>query len=108
MPRKFDRMPDLPLTIDDARVEQFMEHYYAMSNAPNNDNEGHDGWTDMFTEDATYAFNDKVAVGHAGTPSLSLPFPCPPLPLFPFLPPLPLPFRYLPSTFDTVTEGYRT
>ncbi|KAG8529707.1 uncharacterized protein KY384_005188 [Bacidia gigantensis] len=65
MARKFDRMPDLPQTVDDPKVEGLMEHYYSLSNAPNDEEDGHDSFTDMFTEDAEYSFNDKVSKGHA-------------------------------------------
>ena len=65
MARKFDRMPDLPKTVNDPKVEEFMEHYYAMSNAPNN-KESDDEFIGMFTKDGQYCFNHKVATGHAG------------------------------------------
>ena len=65
MARKFDRMPDLPATVDDAKVEEFMEHYYALSN----DSTDHQGFADMFVEDGEYSMNDKITKGREGESS---------------------------------------
>lgn len=62
MARKFDRMPDLPATVDDAKVEEFMEHYYAMSN----DGSDHEGFAELFIEDGEYSMNDKITKGRRG------------------------------------------
>ena len=68
MPRTFDRMPDLPKTIDDPKVEEFMEHYYAQSN----DAKDHEGFADMFTDDGQYSMNHRVAKGRDRTLMLLL------------------------------------
>ncbi|KAL8924490.1 MAG: hypothetical protein Q9172_002655 [Xanthocarpia lactea] len=59
MPRQFHKMPELPDTIDDPKVREFMSHFYATSN----DGSDHEGFADMFTDDGEYSMNDRSAKG---------------------------------------------
>ena len=56
------RIPDLPLVIDDARVKDFLTHYYEVSNDPNT----HDEYTDLFIDDGEFSMNAKKAKGKDG------------------------------------------
>ena len=55
-------MPDLPQTIENPQIEEFLEHYYATSN----ESSDHDLFAEMFASDGEYAFNSQVAKGHDG------------------------------------------
>lgn len=62
MSRSFDKMCDLPTVVDDPKVQEFMEHYYAISN----DGSDPEGFADIFTKDGEYSINDKISTGRDG------------------------------------------
>lgn len=61
-------MPSTPETISNPKVQEFMSHYYAMSN----DKEDHGGFSDMFTADGEYSINNTKAKGPNSTHMLCL------------------------------------
>ena len=63
MPRKFHKMPELPDTIDDPKVQELLSHYFATSNHDSD----HEGFADMFTADGEYSMNDRRAKGRQGS-----------------------------------------
>ena len=63
MPREFHKMPALPDTIDDLKVQELMSHYFATSNHGSD----HEGFADMFTTDGEYWMNDRKAKGRQGS-----------------------------------------
>lgn len=71
MSRSFDRMCDLPTVVDDPKVREFMEHYYAISN----DGADPEGFADIFTKDGKYSINDKISTGRDGMYTAAALFP---------------------------------
>lgn len=63
MPREFHKMPALPDTIDDPKVQELMSHYFATSNHDSD----HEGFVEMFTADGEYSMNDRKAKGRQGS-----------------------------------------
>lgn len=63
MSRSFDKMCELPTVIDDPKVREFMEHYYAISN----DGSAPEGFADIFIEGGEYSINDQKCMGRDGT-----------------------------------------
>ena len=60
------KLPDLPNTITDPDIKNFIEKYYAVSN----DADVHDDYADLFTSDGEFSMNDKKAKGtKRNTPS---------------------------------------
>ena len=57
------RLPDyIPNTITDQAVRDFLHRYYEVSN----ENETHEDFADLFTEDGEYIMNDKKTKGKEG------------------------------------------
>ena len=63
MSREFHKMPALPDTINDPKVQELMSHYFATSNHDSD----HEGFADMFTADGEYSMNDCKAKGRQGS-----------------------------------------
>lgn len=55
-------LPNLPNTITDPAVKEFLQKYYAVSN----DKDAHDDYADLFTSDGEFSINDKKSKGTKG------------------------------------------
>ena len=52
-------LPDLPKSIADPQVKQFLEKYYEVSNTA----DAHDDYASLFTADGEFAMNARKAKG---------------------------------------------
>lgn len=64
-------LPDLPNTITDPAVKDFIKKYYAISN----DADVHDDYAALFIPEGEFSMNDKKAKGTKRNPPLSIPPP---------------------------------
>ena len=56
------QLPDLPQTIKDPAIKEFIEKYYEISNT----GDAHDDYAALFTPDGEFSMNGKKAKGHDG------------------------------------------
>lgn len=64
-------LPDLPNTVTDPAVKEFIKKYYAISN----DADVHDDYAALFIPEGEFSMNDKKAKGTKRNPPLSIPPP---------------------------------
>ena len=64
-------LPNLPNTITDPAVKDFIKKYYAISN----DADVHDDYAGLFIPEGEFSMNDKKAKGTKRNPPLSIPPP---------------------------------
>ena len=55
-------LPDLPATIKDVAIVDFLQKYYELSNKADD----HEEFVNLFTADGEYIINGKTAKGHDG------------------------------------------
>lgn len=56
------QLPELPPSIKDPAIKEFLEKYYEVSNTGH----AHDEHTDLFTKDGEFSMNGKKAKGDKG------------------------------------------
>ena len=59
-------LPDLPATIKDVAIVDFLQKYYELSNKADD----HEDFVALFTADGEYIMNGKTAKGHNGEESI--------------------------------------
>ena len=57
------QLPELPQSIQDPAIKDFLEKYYEVSN----DADAHDEYTALFTPDGEFSMNGKKAKGYEGS-----------------------------------------
>ena len=55
-------LPDVPTTIKDPAIRDFVSRYYELSNSAAD----HEDFAALFTPDGEYVMNEKKAKGHDG------------------------------------------